>query len=304
MKRMLIIGNGFDLDLGLNTRYSDFAKSPQWPFKEPTSALAKFLQSKSQTNNWFDLEQAIGDFSKQSERLSFDDSNLNDNKADFKQLVDSLSNYLKIEETGDIHINSTAARVLKAFLYDIHYYHPDDTIISFNYTDLKNVSRIICPHFSVSYSYVHGSLKENNIILGFGDSIDSREDCEFMRKSFNENYQPPSFLSSMLLADDIGFFGLSFGEIDYAYFDQFFNLIITLDPQTGNPLFKKTLTFFTYDEASRLNILHNINERTGNKISQLFRMHDVQFIRTSNPNDTSKTKKFIQARDIERAKEE
>lgn len=26
-KKVLIIGNGFDLDLGLNTRYSDFAKS-------------------------------------------------------------------------------------------------------------------------------------------------------------------------------------------------------------------------------------------------------------------------------------
>ena len=26
-KRLLIIGNGFDLDLGRNTKYSDFAKS-------------------------------------------------------------------------------------------------------------------------------------------------------------------------------------------------------------------------------------------------------------------------------------
>lgn len=26
-KKLLIIGNGFDIDLGLRTRYSDFAKS-------------------------------------------------------------------------------------------------------------------------------------------------------------------------------------------------------------------------------------------------------------------------------------
>lgn len=31
MKNVLIIGNGFDLDLGLPTRYSDFAKSEYWP---------------------------------------------------------------------------------------------------------------------------------------------------------------------------------------------------------------------------------------------------------------------------------
>jgi hypothetical protein len=28
--KVLIIGNGFDLDLGLKTRYSDFAKSKEW----------------------------------------------------------------------------------------------------------------------------------------------------------------------------------------------------------------------------------------------------------------------------------
>ena len=31
MKNVLIIGNGFDLDLGLPTRYSDFAESNYWP---------------------------------------------------------------------------------------------------------------------------------------------------------------------------------------------------------------------------------------------------------------------------------
>ena len=29
-KKLLIIGNGFDIDLGLRTRYSDFAKSKIW----------------------------------------------------------------------------------------------------------------------------------------------------------------------------------------------------------------------------------------------------------------------------------
>ena len=30
-KSILVIGNGFDLDLGLKTKYSDFAKSNYWP---------------------------------------------------------------------------------------------------------------------------------------------------------------------------------------------------------------------------------------------------------------------------------
>ena len=34
MKRTLVIGNGFDLDVGLKTRYIDFAESKWWPFKD------------------------------------------------------------------------------------------------------------------------------------------------------------------------------------------------------------------------------------------------------------------------------
>lgn len=29
--RLFVIGNGFDLNIGRNTRYSDFAKSEFWP---------------------------------------------------------------------------------------------------------------------------------------------------------------------------------------------------------------------------------------------------------------------------------
>lgn len=64
---ILIIGNGFDIDLGLATSYRDFAKSTFWPFSEP---LADFnvksgLMPKSihdlmhydlSSSSWFDIE--------------------------------------------------------------------------------------------------------------------------------------------------------------------------------------------------------------------------------------------------------
>ena len=31
MRIVLVIGNGFDLDLGLKTQFSHFAESPLWP---------------------------------------------------------------------------------------------------------------------------------------------------------------------------------------------------------------------------------------------------------------------------------
>lgn len=57
-KRLLIIGNGLDLDLGRNTRYSDFAKSDFWP-KNLKSQLYRYLSQKSQIEKWFDLEENL-----------------------------------------------------------------------------------------------------------------------------------------------------------------------------------------------------------------------------------------------------
>ena len=58
---ILIIGNGFDLDLGRNTRYSDFAKSDFWP-KNLKSQLYRYLSQKSQIEKWFDLEGELANY--------------------------------------------------------------------------------------------------------------------------------------------------------------------------------------------------------------------------------------------------
>lgn len=60
-KRLLIIGNGFDLDLGRATRYSDFAKSEFWP-KNLHSQLYEYLNQKSQIEKWFDLEGELANY--------------------------------------------------------------------------------------------------------------------------------------------------------------------------------------------------------------------------------------------------
>lgn len=59
--RLLIIGNGFDLNLGRNTRYSDFAKSDLWP-KNLDSQLYAYLNKKSQIERWFDLEGELATY--------------------------------------------------------------------------------------------------------------------------------------------------------------------------------------------------------------------------------------------------
>ena len=77
---IFIIGNGFDLDLGLHTKFSDFANSTFWPIAKkkdkpqelpPRTArgsfmamlplpqntlLEHYLEDKRDKESWFDLE--------------------------------------------------------------------------------------------------------------------------------------------------------------------------------------------------------------------------------------------------------
>lgn len=60
-KRLLIIGNGFDIDLGLRTRYSDFANSESWEKLTRSTLgfnqdLLSALIAARQIEAWFDIE--------------------------------------------------------------------------------------------------------------------------------------------------------------------------------------------------------------------------------------------------------
>ena len=64
-RRVLIIGNGFDLDLGRKTTYKDFYNSEYCPKKYP-APLIEYLNNQWNNNldtvRWYDLENALGQY--------------------------------------------------------------------------------------------------------------------------------------------------------------------------------------------------------------------------------------------------
>ena len=70
----LILGNGFDIDMGLPSKYSDFAKSQEWQnmikrvdsflqFEDYRNhSLLGQLQDASRESMWFDIEEEIHKF--------------------------------------------------------------------------------------------------------------------------------------------------------------------------------------------------------------------------------------------------
>ena len=300
MDDLLIIGNGFDLDLGLQTKYSDFAKDDEyWPFDSGTTSLGLYLNDCSKIDTWFDLEKELGEYSNPSSGIYSKDDRMS-----FNLLTKALSAYLSFREKDVLKEGTCAKKVLHHILdlreHDVFDTSDDPFIYSFNYTDLNSIAERLGLPSSFKCQHVHGSLADNNIVLGFGDNVISRAETEFMRKSFNEKYNPPPIISAMMRARSIIFFGLSFGEVDYAYFNEFFNTVSSFDDE-GSSLGGKELIFITYDEQSRLSILHNIHERTGNKTSQLLNTNRVHFIRTSVPKDVELLDSLLQKRlnDIE-----
>ena len=100
---LLIIGNGFDLNLGRKSRYSDFRSSRYWPFTSlDRNGLGYYIESFAKTNsNWFDIEELLrvyGEFdSKEYKKTksSLKPISLNQDELDFRFLNKRMSKYIE-----------------------------------------------------------------------------------------------------------------------------------------------------------------------------------------------------------------
>lgn len=63
MEKILIIGNGFDVNLGLNTSYTSFLSSDQFNgLLKSNNNLAKYLQAKQDAQLWVDVEHELKNY--------------------------------------------------------------------------------------------------------------------------------------------------------------------------------------------------------------------------------------------------
>lgn len=206
MNMLYLIGNGFDLNLGLPTRYSDFLEyyfnnDPQIPqatsqeisrIKKYKGLLSETIENNAGDQQWKDLEIALGKFSSQfSEAIVFRDFYIDINL--------SLTNYLKQISPISLTENDIK-KLIENILYPEHYlnerekqtfykaiprgYNWEANVISFNYT--STFEQICKDRISLNTYYrrpsdtdnfslkrilhIHGSLEETSILLGVDNS--------------------------------------------------------------------------------------------------------------------------------------
>ena len=278
-KNVLIVGNGFDLNMGYKTSYSNYLDSHYFKELLNNNLLAQYLDKCLKESKWVDIEKELykystGLFYKTEEgrfgKIPQKTRQIESLKEDYKRLCYSLRGYLNHAINVEIKFNNNAAyRVLSEVLRsDINTY-----ILTFNYTDiierLRNIYFQNCNKYCINH--IHGSLS-NNIVFGIEDSVEVAKEHVFLYKSHNINQNINGLISVFENAKNITFFGYSLGETDHSYFDDFFKA------QTMPDCKDKNFTFYYYGDNAYDDLIWQLKKLTNNRLSYLKQFNKLNFI--------------------------
>lgn len=279
---VLILGNGFDVDLGLKSKYTDFILGDEWKnvcelVKEKfsdkfqtISLLMHMLEASEEKKLWFDVEYEIHEFIKNYpiKVSQMSDSHSGLTKEEFVMLRRALSDYLKRISSEFILDTTKWSYLLLKVLQECN---DEVKIFTFNYTN----SCKLCKLPQLDVTYIHGSLEDNDIILGC-----ERIGQEFFPKPFNflrksdMFSRPNNIIEKLLEANEVIFFGHSLNVFDYTYFEEFFSSICF--PIEHNLY----LTIITRNQKSESDIRDNLRDQ-GIQVQNLFKSNiKATFIHT------------------------
>jgi hypothetical protein len=286
-KSILILGNGFDIDLGINTRYKDFVNSEDWPFNKPgryeEDSLPYFLnECLGSVETWYDLEEALAKFADKSknhlERAKIDRAKMN-----FITLCSTLGEYLKKQENAYITRikGQSNAKRLKPSQCLLKYFLNKEirSIYTFNYTNLKKIANQFILSFNDDYTHVHGSLENDNIILGAGDQRDLNDDFFEFYKTASPIYESNNLVEDLNSADEVYIFGHSLGLNDHDYFSEFFKMASQTLHRPFSPG-KIKVRIFTYDDTSEIAIKKQLMTLTDKHLTGLYAHCDFKILKT------------------------
>lgn len=278
IKNILIIGNGFDINLGLKTSYADFLNSEQFMNISDKNNLAKFLKKRLEKTRWIDIENELGNYSKSlfiltngilipREEKKQEIANF---KRDYNEIREALRVYLRIAtEKEIININNK-----KAFEIISNAVRCKDKtyILSFNYTDtIENINDFYFRNNKLIINHIHGRLIDHKIVFGIEDNASVHKDHIFIKKSHNE-IQNVSGLNSILeKAENFTFFGYSLGNTDHSYFEKLF--VTQVQPNCS----KKNFTFYYYGEEAYDDLIYQLDILTHNRYTNLKECNNIKF---------------------------
>lgn len=275
-KVLLIIGNGFDLSLGLDTSYQSFLKSQEF-YNIGTYTLSSYLEQKQKIQNWVDIEKELANYCLDLYKIKHNPQARNplpELKDDYRALCTQLKKYLRKEELKLTSVNKGAYPV--QLLQDLSkkQIEPLD-VITFNYTDtLDRISRYLLNVSKPNVYHVHGSLK-TDIVFGVDDKSDLHKEEMFLYKSYSPFKQIRPIKRLLDTYNNIIFFGYSLGDTDRQYFQDYF-----YDLGAGRKE-EHNIAIYYYGEGAYSEVKWQLQNYTVHNLSGLEMNNNIEYIDSS-----------------------
>lgn len=310
---LLIIGNGFDLELGLKTSYKNFIESDIYDsyskiiskkletqktfdisYDEEIN-IFKYFKNILSIQNWIDLEMEIGKLaSRNMEILNRKTGHYEKYLAissdfmmsSFNALRDCLNDYILNLGVPNNRPNNYALQLMS--ILGTNKYE-NVQIVTFNYTDLKETTRF---DIQVPVYHIYGKVSKGsnaNLILGIQDSVEVDKSFSYVIKSHSPYYHSSHIIDLLENADEVIFFGHSLGETDYPYFSDFFQM----QCRKISPENRKKIRIFTYNEKSRLDILFQLRIMNDKQTRLFFENSDFALYRTEDKMDDIQIQRYF-----------
>lgn len=196
---------------------------------------------------WIDIEGELLKYVRNKIGSVIDEDLAREDERDFNMLKMMLQQYInRMPSIEPKSPDKNIIRLLKAIKINGKF----DKAYSFNYTNLQNELTSFAEFETDSLPDVvniHRTPSDENhfnIVLGINEDPSIPKCYRFLFKSCQT--ESTNLLQDMAKADEVIFYGLSFGEIDFIYFKSFFKHIAgqsILDP-------KKHITIFTFGKRS------------------------------------------------------
>lgn len=309
---LLVIGNGFDMELGLKTGFRSFVESPiyekyekeiqnEYAFKKNYNIdydqnlnIFSYFKSVLKTQKWIDLEMEIGKLATRK-TVELDPETENRIKVFMKSTEAMKRSFDVLRECLNEYIVNLSIPGKKpnyaSSLLNILASEPRDNvqIVNFNYTNLKDITGI---DVKVSVHHIHGCVTNGygtKIILGVQDDIEIDKSYSYIIKSHSPYYRSSRIIDLLEEADEVIFFGHSLGETDYPYFAEFFqSQCRRIEPDK-----RKKIRIFTLNEDSRLDILHQLRIMNNKQTRMFFENADFALYRTSFEQDCDEINEYF-----------
>lgn len=203
MNTLFILGNGFDLGLGLKTSYSDYIKSQEFDLLTKSNSscrgIANWLLEQNNHNQWFDLETSIGDYYNRGDIFI----DVNESIEVYSGILNSVNDFiLRIVNNSVVkYIDERTKNLIEHFGNQLMA-HNQFLIYTYNYTGeivlkklildhIKKKNRLLASNIESKMPIIslHGNVSEKfnpkdpNIVLGTKASYIQNDKAGFVKKT-------------------------------------------------------------------------------------------------------------------------